>query len=58
MKKTTFRTDLEALINKHNMESGSNTPDFILTDYIIDCLYSYDRAVTRRTKWFSIEHEK
>jgi len=27
-------------------------PDFILADYLADCLDAYDKAVTRRTEWY------
>ena len=47
-----FREDLEVLINQNSKENGSNTPDFILADYLADCLDDYDNAVTRRTEWY------
>jgi len=47
-----FREDLEVLINQNSKENGSNTPDFILADYLADCLDAYDKAVTRRTEWY------
>jgi len=34
------------------MESGSDTPDFILGDYLMDALEAYDRAVRRRQLWY------
>jgi hypothetical protein len=46
-----FRHELEALINKHSIENASNTPDFILCQYLIDCLKAFDRAVIARQKW-------
>lgn len=52
MDKTSFRAELETLINKHSKENGSNTPDFILADYMIDCLNAYDKAVVCRVKWY------
>jgi hypothetical protein len=47
-----FRHELEALINKHNMEATSETPDFILCQYLVECLNAFDRAVTARQKWY------
>lgn len=41
------------MINAHNAESGSNTPDFILAEYLTDCLDAFDRAVTARQKWYA-----
>lgn len=53
--RTGFRAELETLINRHSKESGSDTPDFILADYMADCLDAYDKAVTRRTEWYRPE---
>lgn len=50
-----FGRELEALINRCSMENGSNTPDFILAEYLIGCLQSYDRAVRARDKWYGKE---
>jgi len=46
-----FRKELSALINMHSKENGSDTPDFILANYLCACLEAFDNAVTRRTKW-------
>lgn len=43
-----FRKELKKLINKHSKENDSNTPDFVLAEYINDCLKSYDKGVTKR----------
>jgi len=47
-----FRTELEALINRHSMEKGSNTPDFILAKYLAKCLTNFDETVLARDKWY------
>ena len=47
-----FRKELESLVNRHSGENGSNTPDFILADYLTDCLVAFDRAVNRRESWY------
>ncbi len=44
----TLRQDLTTLLNCHSAESNSNTPDFILAEYLIDCLAAYDRATAAR----------
>lgn len=54
MNRTEFRSELERLINRYNKESVSDTPDFILADYIISCLAAYDKAVTRRVEWYRL----
>jgi hypothetical protein len=48
-----FKEDLTQLLNKHNMESGSDTPDFVLADYLCDCLMILGFAIGRRDKWYS-----
>ena len=47
-----FRQKLEDIINGHSKENGSDTPDFILAEYLTDCLDAFDKAVTRRTYWY------
>lgn len=47
----TFRSELSALINKYSKENGSGTPDFILADYLINCLEAYDSAVYAKDEW-------
>lgn len=48
-----FRKELEILINKYSMENGSNTPDFILADYLTACLSAFDKALKERERWGS-----
>ena len=43
-----FRKDLENLINRHSMENGSSTPDFILANYLINSLKAFDCATLAR----------
>jgi hypothetical protein len=47
-----FKKELENLINRHSIEAGSDTPDFILSDYLMDALEAYDRATRRRQLWY------
>jgi hypothetical protein len=49
---TEFEKELESLINRHSLENGSNTPDFILAEYLRDCLDAFDIAVTKRSDWY------
>ena len=48
-----LRRELEQLINRHSLENGSDTPDFILAHYLMDCLTAFDTAVNRRNAWYS-----
>jgi len=58
--KDNFRKELENLINKHSMENESNTPDYILSDYLVRCLDAFDIATKDRDHWYRKpeHHEK
>ena len=47
-----FRTELEQLINKYSRENPSDTPDFILAEFLTDCLIAFDKTVIAREKWY------
>lgn len=51
-----FIKELEWLINKYSMENGSDTPDFILAEYMFSCLQAFNSTVSRRSAWFGIKH--
>ena len=46
-----FRTELTKLLNKHSMEGPSSTPDFLLANFLISCLDTYDLTVRKRDEW-------
>jgi len=50
-----FRTELQSLINRHSVENGSNTPDFLLAEHLVQQLNTWDQYVTRREQWFGRE---
>lgn len=47
-----LRKNIETAVNRASAENGSNTPDWILAHYLIDCLSAFDRATRRREKWY------
>lgn len=47
-----FEQELTHLINKKCLENGSNTPDFILANYLRRCLETFNACVTRRDGWY------
>jgi hypothetical protein len=49
---STLEGDIRAAINRHSAESGSNTSDFILAEYLIGCLRAFDAAVDARENWY------
>ena len=50
--KPTFAQQLTATINDHCVENNSNTPDFILATYMLDCLSAFEKASNARETWF------
>lgn len=49
--RTEFSKQLEQLINIHSMENGSNTPDFLLAEYLLGCLDNFERTTGSRDRW-------
>jgi hypothetical protein len=47
-----LRDQIQHILNAHSAENGSNTPDYILAEYLTDCLNAFDKAVTRRSNWY------
>jgi hypothetical protein len=43
-----LRRDLSRAINVNNAERGSNTPDFVLGEFLAKCLEAFDGAVNTR----------
>lgn len=50
-----LRKQIETAINSVSAENGSNTPDFILAEFLSDCLSAFDRATKAREKWYGLE---
>lgn len=49
----TFERELVGLINRYSQENESDTPDYILANYLLDCLAAYNRALQIRERWYS-----
>ena len=49
---TTLRDDLATVLHRHNMEIGSNTPDFILAQMVITFLNGVDHGIREREAWY------
>lgn len=47
-----FLAELEELINKHSIESESDTPDFILARYLRGCLDTFELTIHARDVWY------
>lgn len=47
-----LRDDIRAAINHNCAENGSNTPDFILAEFLLDCLKAFDKTSRARETWY------
>ena len=43
---------LIALVNSESAENVSNTPDWILGQYLMACLNAFNTAAQQRDKWY------
>lgn len=50
-KKPTFKQELTGLINKHGKDGMAGTPDFILAEFLCQCLGAYTNATVRNETW-------
>lgn len=50
-----FRRELACVLNRYSKENASDTPDFILADYMIQCLQAWNNASRLRDKWWSFK---
>jgi len=53
MTEKTFEEELTNLINRHSMENCSDTPDFLLAQYLMGCLHAYETTVVANKYWHS-----
>jgi hypothetical protein len=47
--------EIARVLNRFSAEQHSDTPDFILAAYLMDCLKAFNRASVWRGKWYSPE---
>lgn len=43
---------LASALNRFSAENGSNTPDFILAEFLLTCLAAWNQASRAREAWF------
>ena len=49
-----LRDEIREALNRASGENGSNTPDHILAEYLMDCLAAFDAATNMRDRWYGI----
>ncbi len=50
--KTIFENELRTLINSNSRENASNTPDFVLAEYLNACLDAFNAAINARERFY------
>lgn len=50
-----FEQELRDLLNRHSMENGSNTPDYLLAEYLMGCLAAWERTTKQRDAWHGLK---
>lgn len=50
-----FIRELRDLLHKRSMENASNTPDFILAQYLTNCLRAWNHATQQREAWYGLD---
>lgn len=43
-----FKHELQKLINRYSLENRSNTHDFVLAEYLVECLLAYEKVIRFR----------
>mgnify|MGYP001605070888 CR=1 FL=1 len=52
MSDSVFEKEIERVINSYSKENNSNTPDFILAQYLLNCLAIFNTAIQQRENWY------
>jgi len=50
-----FSKELEVLINRYCKDGDTNTPDFILSNYLDSCLRAYEIDMAQRDDWHGVD---
>jgi len=45
-----LREAIRSAVNSNSIENETDTPDWILADYLIRCLYVFERTINARAK--------
>lgn len=49
-----LREEIRKTLNIASRENESDTPAFILAEYLMDCLEAFEKANNRRDKWYGV----
>lgn len=51
--KESLRIGFAEVINRESAEAYSNTPDFVIAEYLVSCLEAWNSGVTNRNNWYA-----
>ena len=54
MEKTMLEEKLTDLVNSECRENDSNTPDFLLSEFMMNCLDAFELANNKREVWYGV----
>lgn len=49
-----LRVAITSALNQACAENESNTPDFVLAEFLLDALKAFDRATQQRDSWYGV----
>ena len=52
--KRNLKRELAGLLNEHSAENASDTPDYLLAEFMLDSLNAYERATQKRDAWYGM----
>jgi len=52
-----LHSELANILNRYSCENESDTPDFILAEYLMNCLSAFELASNKREDWYGCHHE-
>ena len=55
LERINLKSSIEDVINLHCRENTSNTPYFILAEYLLSCLEAFEAASKARERWYGKE---
>lgn len=51
-KKEKVIKEFSQVINSNSLENESNTPDYILAEYLYQCLLNFNECSAKREEWY------
>jgi hypothetical protein len=55
LKQLSLSQRLAGMINEYSLENSSDTPDFVLAEYMLNCLTAFNLATHRREQFYGRE---